>query len=127
LRAIARCARQGTLALIISGTGDVIEPDDGIVAVGSGAQAMPLAAARILPNIRIWAQKKSCRNLSMRFKIFRHLYRTKISLSERTVRHRGKKTNFSPGKRTHTRVRIVMKLDRYIIGADSARKEKQSP
>jgi ATP-dependent HslUV protease subunit HslV len=34
-------------ALIISGTGDVIEPDDGIVAVGSGG-SYALAAARTL-------------------------------------------------------------------------------
>lgn len=34
-------------ALIISGTGDVIEPDDGIVAIGSGA-SYALAAARTL-------------------------------------------------------------------------------
>ena len=34
-------------ALIISGTGDVIEPDDGIVAIGSGG-AYALAAARAL-------------------------------------------------------------------------------
>ncbi|MBI2620489.1 MAG: ATP-dependent protease subunit HslV [Ignavibacteriales bacterium] len=34
-------------ALIISGTGDVIEPDDGIVAVGSGG-TYALAAARML-------------------------------------------------------------------------------
>lgn len=34
-------------ALIISGTGDVIEPDDGIVAIGSGGQ-YAIAAARML-------------------------------------------------------------------------------
>ena len=34
-------------ALVISGTGDVIEPDDGIVAVGSGS-SYALAAARML-------------------------------------------------------------------------------
>ncbi len=34
-------------ALIVSGTGDVIEPDDGIVAVGSGGN-YALAAARVL-------------------------------------------------------------------------------
>jgi ATP-dependent HslUV protease subunit HslV len=34
-------------ALIVSGTGDVVEPDDGIVAVGSGA-SYALAAARML-------------------------------------------------------------------------------
>ena len=34
-------------ALIVSGTGDIIEPDDGIVAVGSGGM-FALAAARML-------------------------------------------------------------------------------
>lgn len=34
-------------ALVISGTGDIIEPDDGIVAIGSGG-SYALAAARIL-------------------------------------------------------------------------------
>jgi ATP-dependent HslUV protease subunit HslV len=34
-------------ALIISGTGDVIQPDDGIVAIGSGG-GYALAAARML-------------------------------------------------------------------------------
>lgn len=34
-------------ALIISGTGDVIEPDDGIVAIGSGGQ-YALSAARVM-------------------------------------------------------------------------------
>ena len=34
-------------ALIISGTGDVIEPDDGIIAIGSGG-SFALASARVL-------------------------------------------------------------------------------
>ena len=34
-------------ALVISGTGDIIEPDDGIVAIGSGG-SYALAAARIM-------------------------------------------------------------------------------
>jgi ATP-dependent HslUV protease subunit HslV len=34
-------------ALVISGTGDIIEPDDGIVAIGSGG-SFALAAARML-------------------------------------------------------------------------------
>jgi len=37
----------GEKALIISGTGDVIEPDDGIVAIGSGGQ-YALVSARIM-------------------------------------------------------------------------------
>ena len=36
---------------LISGTGDLIEPDDGIVGIGSGG-AFALAAARALENIR---------------------------------------------------------------------------
>jgi ATP-dependent HslUV protease subunit HslV len=34
-------------SLLISGTGDVVEPDDGILAIGSGG-AYALAAARVL-------------------------------------------------------------------------------
>ncbi len=37
----------GTHALVISGTGEIIEPDDGIVAIGSGG-SYALAAARML-------------------------------------------------------------------------------
>jgi len=36
-------------SLIVSGTGDVVEPDDGIVAIGSGG-SFALAAARALVN-----------------------------------------------------------------------------
>jgi ATP-dependent HslUV protease, peptidase subunit HslV len=41
------CVLNKDTALIISGTGDVIEPDDGIVAIGSGG-SFALAAARML-------------------------------------------------------------------------------
>jgi len=37
----------GTTSLIISGTGEIIEPDDGILAIGSGG-SFALAAARML-------------------------------------------------------------------------------
>ncbi len=40
-------AMDKTHSLVISGTGEVIEPDDGIVAIGSGG-AYALAAARML-------------------------------------------------------------------------------
>ena len=33
--------------LVISGTGDVIEPDDGIVAIGSGGPYAPVRGARV--------------------------------------------------------------------------------
>ncbi len=41
------CVINKDTSLIISGTGDVIEPDDGIVAIGSGG-SFALAAARML-------------------------------------------------------------------------------
>jgi ATP-dependent HslUV protease subunit HslV len=37
----------GKNSLVISGTGDIIEPDDGILAIGSGG-SFALAAARML-------------------------------------------------------------------------------
>ena len=37
----------GSISLVISGTGDIIEPDDGILAIGSGG-SYALAAARML-------------------------------------------------------------------------------
>jgi ATP-dependent HslUV protease subunit HslV len=43
-------------SLIISGTGDVVEPDDGILAIGSGG-AYALAAARaLISNTRLDAE-----------------------------------------------------------------------
>ncbi len=41
------CVMNSETALIISGTGDVIEPDDNIIAIGSGG-SYALAAARML-------------------------------------------------------------------------------
>ncbi len=41
------CVADGNASLIISGTGDIIEPEDGIMAIGSGG-AYALAAARAL-------------------------------------------------------------------------------
>jgi ATP-dependent HslUV protease, peptidase subunit HslV len=41
------CVLNSETSLIISGTGDVIEPDDGIIAIGSGG-SFALAAARML-------------------------------------------------------------------------------
>jgi len=40
-------ATDGRVSLIISGTGEIIQPDDGIVAIGSGG-SFALAAARML-------------------------------------------------------------------------------
>lgn len=44
-------------ALIISGTGDVIEPDDGIVAVGSGGMYATAAARMLLKHTNLSARE----------------------------------------------------------------------
>ena len=46
LEAMLLCADKENL-LVVSGTGEVIEPDDGVVAIGSGGN-FALAAARAL-------------------------------------------------------------------------------
>ena len=49
-----------THGFVISGTGDIIEPDDGILAIGSGG-AYALAAARALnANTDAHARPRSC-------------------------------------------------------------------
>lgn len=44
-------------ALIISGTGDIIEPDDGIVAIGSGGQFALVAARMMLKHSKLNAKE----------------------------------------------------------------------
>ena len=44
-------------ALIISGNGDVIEPDDGIVAIGSGSPYALAAARALIGNTKLGAEK----------------------------------------------------------------------
>ena len=53
-------------SFLISGTGDVIEPDDGIVAIGSGG-TYALAAARALMwgNPKLTAEKVARRSLEI--------------------------------------------------------------
>jgi ATP-dependent HslUV protease subunit HslV len=46
-----------TNALVISGNGDVIEPDDGIVAIGSGAPYALAAARALIGHTKLSAEK----------------------------------------------------------------------
>jgi len=51
--------------LVVSGNGDVIEPDDGVAAIGSGA-AYALAAARaLLRHTKLGAQEIACEALRL--------------------------------------------------------------
>jgi ATP-dependent HslUV protease subunit HslV len=52
-------------ALVISGDGDVIEPDDGIVAIGSGGPYALAAARALMQNTRMNAEKIARKSLEI--------------------------------------------------------------
>ncbi len=51
------CVADGKASLIISGTGDVIEPDDSLMAIGSGGQYALSAARALLENTDMGARE----------------------------------------------------------------------
>ena len=51
--------------LVISGTGDVIEPDDGVVAIGSGGSFALSAARALLRNTSLGAREIAERALEI--------------------------------------------------------------
>jgi ATP-dependent HslUV protease subunit HslV len=56
LEALLAVANRDT-SLIISGTGDVIEPEDGLIAIGSGGPYAQAAARALLENTRLSARE----------------------------------------------------------------------
>ncbi len=51
------CVADRNVSLIISGTGDVIEPEDSIMAIGSGSQYAKSAAKALLKNTELGARE----------------------------------------------------------------------
>lgn len=51
------CVADKTASLIISGNGDVIEPEDNIMAIGSGGQYAKAAASALLQNTEMGARE----------------------------------------------------------------------
>ena len=51
-------------SFIISGTGDVLEPEDGIVAIGSGGN-FALAAARVLMDTKLSAEEIAKKSINV--------------------------------------------------------------
>ena len=105
-------------SLLISGSGDVIEPDDGVLAIGSGGN-YALAAARALvrhaPNLTARRDRRGRdedRGGDLR-------------LYQRTIRNRG---TVRPGvepwqlAQVMTPREIVSELDRYIVGQNDAKR-----
>jgi ATP-dependent HslUV protease subunit HslV len=56
-------ATDGKLAYMLSGTGDVIEPDDGVMAVGSGGSYALAAARALLKNTKMSARQVAVESL----------------------------------------------------------------
>jgi ATP-dependent HslUV protease subunit HslV len=56
-------ATDGKVAYMLSGTGDVIEPDDGVMAVGSGGSYALAAARALLKNTKMSARQVAVESL----------------------------------------------------------------
>jgi ATP-dependent HslUV protease subunit HslV len=53
-----------SVSLILSGTGDVVEPEDGLIGIGSGGN-FALAAARALINMDLSAEEIARRSMKI--------------------------------------------------------------
>ena len=87
----------GTTSLIISGSGEIIEPDDGIVAIGSGG-SFALAAARMLVKHSSLGAREIVEE-SLRDR------RRYLHLHQHQYRHRRTVTRAVPG--THDNIRCT--------------------
>ena len=101
---------------ILSGTGDVIEPDDGVVRDRLGRQ---LRARR---GARADARTPSCRRAQIAEAAMRHRGRD-LHLHEREPDDRGAaRRERSTRERQLTPAKIVEELDRYIVGQRDAKR-----
>ena len=95
-------------SFIVSGTGDVIEPDDGLIGIGSGGPYALAAARALVAHTELDAPRRS---LSEAMRIAAG----DLHLHQRSDRGRGAVT---PADRPAglTPAQIVAELDRYIVG-----------
>lgn len=100
--------------LIISGTGEVIDPDDGICAIGSGGNYALAAARALVENTELSAAETPKRRCMWR--PLSACLPTTISLWKKY-----KGVRAMPVKEMTPR-EIVRELDRYIIGQDEAKR-----
>ena len=56
---------KGTIALIISGNGDVIEPEHGLIAIGSGGAFAQSAALALMDNTDLSAKEIVVKSLNI--------------------------------------------------------------
>ncbi len=98
-------------SLMLSGTGDVLEPEDGIIGIGSGGALCAGGGARALSTTRISTPRRSCA---------RRWRSPPRSASTPTTTSRSKackfmSSSFSPRE-------IVSELDRHIVGQNDAKR-----
>ena len=102
-------------ALILSGTGDIIEPDDGIIGIGSGGPYAHCRRAR--PAAAHYAQRTGDRRSGDAYYgrylyLHQHLYKPRRI---RTLRQDWGMDALTPRE-------IVQELDKYIVGQDKAKR-----
>ena len=59
------CIRDRDVSLLLSGTGDVIESDDGILAIGSGGPYANSAAKALMKNTKMDAKEIALESLNI--------------------------------------------------------------
>ena len=59
------CIRDRDVSLLLSGTGDVIESDDGILAIGSGGPYANSAAKALMKNTKMNAKEIALESLNI--------------------------------------------------------------
>ena len=94
--------------LVLSGTGDVIEPDDGIAAIGSGGPYALAAARALVAHTELAPGAIAEEALRIAAEIC-------IYTNDRDHRGDPAVTNFTPRE-------IVSELDRYIVGQNEAKR-----
>jgi len=94
-------------SLVLSGTGDVLEPDDGVMGIGSGGNYALAAAKALADRNDMDARAVAARALGPR--------RRNLRLHPQQFDDRDPMTNFSPRE-------IAQELDKHIIGQQNAKR-----
>ena len=95
------------VSLILSGTGDVLEPKDGLMAIGSGGN-FALAAARALSDSKSKPEEIAIKSLKIAAELC-------IYTNENIILEKNQMTSFTPRE-------IVSELDRFIVGQKTAKR-----
>ena len=116
-------------SFIISGTGDVLEPEDGIIGIGSGGN-YALAAAKVLSETDMKAEEIARKSIKVASDIC-VFTNNNVTIEKFNMAKSGKITNLNlvkNSKKDNSKVsalsprEIVSELDRYVIGQKEAKK-----